>query len=67
MQIETTFNKDFMSVRDLTTMAGILEQLIEYQRLMGQEPTPEDEMNFFWRFKNQTSNIHTWREEKESS
>ena len=65
MKITTTFNKDFMSLRDVKNMTDLLEQLIDYQRSMGQDPTTEDEMNFFWRFKNQTSYIRTWREEKE--
>lgn len=70
MKITTTFNKDFMSLRDVKIMTELLEQLIDHQRSMGQDPTPEDEMNFFWRFKAQTSNIITQqdlkKEEQES-
>ena len=32
----------------LQIMTSLLEQVIDYQRRMGQEPAPRSHMNFFW-------------------
>ena len=71
MTITTTFNKDFMSARDLKSMAETLERLIEHSRsVSGDEfeydPTAEEIDDFFWRFVNATKNIRTYREEENS-
>ena len=67
MTITTTFNKDLMALRDVKSMADILDRLLEYQKIILDE-RPEAHFGskaiwsqsvekFFWKFYNATSDI----------
>jgi len=58
--ITTTFNKDLMALRDVKSMADILDRLLEYQKIIldeSKQPNAELVEKFFWKFYNATSDI----------